>query len=118
MLAVSRTNIILYCKHWTEMVHFYSRILQLPIHYQSDWFVEFQLCAGSFVSIADETKATIKSADGAGITLTWQVGNIQQSHMFIVQQGIAISALQEKWGATVCYFRDPEGNRIELWQPV
>lgn len=118
MLTVNRTNIILYCKHWTETVHFYHQCLQLPVHYQSEWFVEFQLCEGSFISVADETRATIKSANGAGVTLTWQVGNIHQAHAFVSQQGIEISTIREKWGAAVCYLHDPEGNRIELWQPA
>ncbi|MBZ0318752.1 MAG: VOC family protein [Anaerolineae bacterium] len=118
MLTVNRTNIILYCKRWPEMVDFYGQHLQLPIHYQSKWFVEFQLCEGSFISVADETRTTIKSANGAGITLTWRVGNIYQAHAFVSQQGIKISDLREKWGAVVCYLYDPEGNRIELWQSV
>ena len=29
--------------------------------------------------------------------------------------GVAVTPMKRRWGAWVCYCRDPEGHRIELW---
>lgn len=116
LFEIRRTNTILYCRNWTEMVAFYRDVLQLSPNYQNDWFVEFQIDENTYVSVADEQRASIKSASGGGITLSWQVSDIRKAHDQLRSREIAVSELKEKWGALVCYFRDPEGNRIELWE--
>lgn len=118
LFEIARTNTILYCRNWTEMIAFYQDVLQLTANYQNDWFIEFQLDESTFVSIADERRTSIKSASGGGITLSWQVSNIRNAHDKLRAHEIAVSELTEKWGALVCYFRDPEGNRIELWETL
>lgn len=118
MFSVKRTNTILYCKQWAETVAFYQHVLGLRVTHETDWFIEFQLADNVYLSVANEQRATVKSASGAGITLSWQVDDIQQAHDKLQAKAITVSPLKQKWGATVCYFHDPEGNRIELWQPI
>lgn len=77
LFEINRTNTILYCRNWNEMVTFYQNILQLSVNYQKDWFVEFQLGENTYVSVVDERKASIKGASGEGITLSWQVTDIK-----------------------------------------
>ena len=113
-----RTNTILYCRKWTETVAFYREIFEFPISYQKDWFVEFQLTPHSYLSIADESRATIHSVEGQGITLSWQVSNLQEIHAALLEQTIAVSPIRKKWDAYLFYLYDPEGHRIELWQPT
>src|SRR4051794_31270024 len=72
-------NTILYCQRWQETVDFYQQCLNLPINFASDWFVEFSLTATARLSVADERRATIKSSTGTGLTLTFQVENIQKA---------------------------------------
>jgi catechol 2,3-dioxygenase-like lactoylglutathione lyase family enzyme len=79
--------------------------------------VEFRLAENQFVSIADAAGSTIAPADGNGITLSWQVGDLAAAHRELKRQGITISPILPKWSAYVCYFHDPEGHRIELWSP-
>jgi catechol 2,3-dioxygenase-like lactoylglutathione lyase family enzyme len=114
-MQIQRTNIILYCQPWAEVVTFYRDRLGLPIAWQNDWLVEFQLTPNSFLSIALAGRATVGATVGQGITLTWQVADVAQQRAAWLAQGVEISPVQVRWGSQVCYFRDPVGNRIELW---
>ena len=73
------TNIIFYCRKWAETVHFYRDGLQLPVCFSTDWFAEFFLTESSRLSVADEEHASIKSCEGAGITLALQVSDIDRT---------------------------------------
>lgn len=117
-MIIERTNTILYCHHWAETVTFYRNILQFSITHQTDWFVEFQLTDNAYLSIADTRRATIESVAGQGITLSWQVADIDAAHDNLHQQGIKTTSIQRKWGARLFYLHDPEGHRIEFWQPL
>jgi catechol 2,3-dioxygenase-like lactoylglutathione lyase family enzyme len=117
-LQIQRTNTILYCHLWAETVAFYSDVFAFSISHQTDWFVEFEIAPSAYLSIADEKRATIKSVGGQGITLSWEVAHVQDMHKTFLEQGIKVSPIQNKWGAALLYLHDPEGHRIELWQPL
>ncbi len=114
-VLIQRTNTILYCQPWPPVAAFYRDQLGLPIAWQNDWLVEFQLTPQSFLSIADARRATVGATMGQGITLTWQVADVAHQRAVWLAQGVEISPVQARWGAQVCYFSDPVGNRIELW---
>ena len=116
MLQIKQTNTILYCEKWQATVAFYRDTLALPVVTAKDWFVEFQLTPHSYVSIANASRATIDSSQGAGITLAWRVQNLADSHEALRSQGVTITPIKKRWGAQVAYLHDPEGNRIELWE--
>lgn len=118
LFTIQRTNTILYCAQWAATVTFYREQLGLPITHATDWFIEFQLGEQAFLSIADSTRATIQPADGAGITLSWQVTEIVLIQQRLNTLGIATTPLKKKWGAQVLYFHDPEGHRLELWEAL
>jgi len=115
LFTVQRTNTILYCAQWGATVAFYRDQIGLPITHATDWFVEFQLGESAYLSIADSARATIRAAQGAGITLSWQVAELADIQQRLHTVGIATTPLQKKWGAHVLYFHDPEGHRVELW---
>jgi catechol 2,3-dioxygenase-like lactoylglutathione lyase family enzyme len=116
LFEVTRTNTILYCRNWAETIAFYRDVLRLSVSYQKDWFIEFHIAGNTYLSVADEQRASINSASGSGITLSWQVTDIAQAHNSLRAQDISATEVERKWGALVCYFTDPEGNRIELWE--
>lgn len=118
-LLFKTSNTILYCKKWPETVDFYRSGLELPVTYASDWFVEFQLSGAAHLSVADETRATIKSGAGAGLTITLQVDNAETTRHYLRRKGLAVGPLKNHaWGARVFYFFDPEGHRLEIWSPL
>ncbi|KAA3608883.1 MAG: VOC family protein [Candidatus Scalindua sp. AMX11] len=114
-LHIKNSNTILYCENWQQTMEFYRDKLKLSINYESNWFVEFKLTDTAHVSIANESRATIKSGKGAGITLTFEVEDINQTWQYMKNNGISLDPIKDKWGSSVFYFRDPEGHRIEVW---
>jgi catechol 2,3-dioxygenase-like lactoylglutathione lyase family enzyme len=117
-MNIQRTNTILYCRRWQETVAFYREVFDFSISYQTDWFIEVQLTPHSYLSIADESQASIRSAEGQGITLSWQVAKVHEIHAALVERHIAVTQIRKKWGAYLFFLHDPEGHRIELWQPA
>ena len=115
---VLQWNTILYCEHWKETIHFYRDILELPINHESDWFVEFKLTSDSYLSIAQAKRATILSAKGNGITLSFRVKGIDLVHDAFSDLGLELSNICNVWGARAFFLYDPEGHRIELWSQV
>jgi catechol-2,3-dioxygenase len=111
-------NTILYCKQWEDTVQFYKEVLKLEVCFSNAWFVEFCLNAGARLSVANENRATIQSNQGRGITLGFQVDDLQSMFVFIKELSIPVSPLKELWGAQVFYIHDPEGTRIEFWSPI
>lgn len=116
-MIIERTNTILYCDKWQETAAFYRAAFAFPISYQNDWFVEFQVSDHAYLSIADERRASVHSVGGQGITLSWQISNLSEMRTMLIMQGISVSEIRKKWGASLFYLSDPEGHRIELWQP-
>ncbi len=114
-LKINRTNAILYCNRWEETVRFYRDVIKLPVLVKKGWFIEFQLAGSACLSVADAAHASISSAGGAGITLSWQVENLEAVHDRMVSDGVDVTPIQANWGARTCFVFDPEGNRIELW---
>jgi catechol 2,3-dioxygenase-like lactoylglutathione lyase family enzyme len=112
---IKRTNTILYCQNWDAMVRFYRDVLNFVIHHETDWFVEFQIVGNSYLSIANAANASIQSADGNGITLSWQVEDVESAYNMLNEFGVKTSQIKSIWGAKAFYFFDPEGHRVELW---
>ena len=112
---IKRTNTILYCRNWQTTVEFYRDILSLPVNQEREWFVEFHLTGTSFLSIADASSASIESADGDGVTLSWQVEDLELAHGWLNELGVETSPVKPIWGVRSFYFFDPEGHRIEIW---
>jgi len=81
----------------------------------NDWFVEFKLNEMSRLSVADETRTSIKSGDGKGITISLQVSDIERTRAELMDAGITPTPIKEVWGSEAIYVCDPEGNRLEFW---
>jgi catechol 2,3-dioxygenase-like lactoylglutathione lyase family enzyme len=112
-------NTILYCRQWEKTVEFYRDGLKMPVLFSNDWFVEFSLNGQARLSIADESRSTLKSCDGNGFTLAIEVDNLETVWDFVEKNGLKPTLIQNHpWNARVFYLFDPEGHRIELWQPL
>lgn len=114
-LDIEGSNTVLYCRRWSATVAFYRDTLGLTPTFENDWFVEFEICSGSSVSIADSSRATIESVGGQGITITWRVRDIEASWAALRDRGVDVTAIAQRWGAFAFYCCDPEGHRLEVW---
>ena len=114
-MRIRTANTILYCKKWQETVAFYADVLNLNVHFSNEWFVEFEVNASARLSIANEDRASIKSAGGKGITIAFQIDGLQIAHTRLLESGANPTSIKDLWGSEVFYVYDPEGNRIEFW---
>ena len=111
------TNTIFYCTKWEQSVRFYKEVLNLPVLFSTDWFVEFYLTTNSRLSIADEKRASVKSNRGKGITLSLEVEHIDVIWNQMKKEKLQPTAIiDHPWNARLFYVFDPEGHRIEIWQ--
>jgi len=112
-------NTVLYCRRFADTLSFYDTVLALPRTLSRDWFVEFRIAAGCFLSLADERRASVKSAGGAGITLSLRVDDVHAFRDALAQRGAGPPPVGPRpWGAEGFLLHDPEGTRIEVWAPV
>lgn len=116
-LGVERANTILYCEAFADTVDFYRDVFEFDVAFANDWFTEFALGDGSHLSVADAARATIGPGSGAGLTLSWQVPDIDAAHRSLTARGARPDPVHQRWGAAAFHVRDPEGHRIELWAP-
>lgn len=112
------SNTILYCEHWQECVHFYRDILRFPVTFtHENWFMELEVNEQARISVADAARCTIDAGKGAGITLSWQVGELVELRAHLQEQGVKVTEItSHSWRAPWFYAWDPEGNRIEFWK--
>jgi len=113
--SIKRTNTILYCRNWETTVKFYRDVLKLRVNHEAEWLVEFQLVDNTYLSIANAAHTSIKSSNGDGITLSFQVETIDVAHRQLCEIGIETGPIKPIWGSRAFYIFDPEGHRIELW---
>ena len=115
---IKRVNTILYCRRWAETVAFYRDALGFEISYQCEWMVEFYLFPNAFLSVADQSRTTISSSHGKGITLSFQINDLAAVHRDLNDLGLSPTSIRSQvMGADVFYLFDPEGTRIEFWCP-
>lgn len=113
---VRALNTILYCAAFAEAVEFYERRLGLPVVDRGSWLVELEAGPGMRISVADERRCSVKSAGGAGVTLTLEVDDADAAHRRLTAARAAPGAVEDYAGGARRFFvRDPEGNRVEIW---
>lgn len=114
-MRFTRSNTILYCSRWQQTVAFYRDILELSITMQNEWLVEFHLTGGATLSVADQSRASIASSGGAGITISLRVEDVDEARTTVTQRGISPGPMRTIWGSRAFYLWDPEGTRLEFW---
>lgn len=114
-MKIKAANTILYCKKWRETIDFYRDGLKLRVLSSTDWFMEFKLNESARLSVADESRTSVKSGEGRGITISLQVENVEELYSELLDSGFEPTAIKEVWGSKATYLYDPEGNRLEFW---
>jgi predicted enzyme related to lactoylglutathione lyase len=114
-IRIRRSNTVHYCQRWRETVSFYRDLMGLPVSFENDWFVEFRLGAGAYMSIADASRGSIQAVEGQGVTITWEVANLPATRATVQASGIVATPIARRWGADVFHCYDPEGHRLEFW---
>lgn len=118
MFKIKSANTILYCHNWDACVHFYKDILKFRVTFaKEDWFRELEMNPGARISVANVTRCTVPSSAGEGITLSWQVEELEELRAYLIEQGVKVTEIKShSWRAPWFYAWDPEGTRIEFWK--
>ena len=118
-LPMRAMNTVLYCRHYERTLTFYEQVVGLRRSFANDWFVEFKVAREAYLSVADQRRASIDSAQGKGLTLSLRVDDVAVSHRQLRARGATPSAPGPRpWGAQGFWLHDPEGTRIEIWAPL
>lgn len=115
-MNVNRSNTILYCSEWAATVAFYRHVIALEPTHETDWLVEFALHDAAHLSVADAARTSIAPGRGAGITVSWQVDDLDAEVAGLAAHDVETSGPIRRWGGRSVFLHDPEGNRIELWE--
>lgn len=115
VMITRRSNTILYTDRWSDTVAFYRDALGFEVAFQNAWFVEFSVAADAFVSVADASRSTIAAGTGAGLTLSFEVDDLEAVRVDLVRAGAAAGELGSRFGASTLDVYDPVGNRLEFW---
>lgn len=117
-MKIETGNTILYCANWRETAAFYREVLELEQSFANDWFVEFKVARGCYLSVADAARSSIEAGGGRGLTLSLRVKDLAAAHQQIASRLAELTPIKRHaWGAEVFYLHDPAGNRIEFWSP-
>jgi len=80
-----------------------------------EWFVEFQLTENARIRVANESKSSIKSCQGKGITISLEVKDLEALHTLMEKVRLKPTMVKEIWKSKQFYIYAPEGNRLEFW---
>lgn len=115
MIQVERANTILYCDPWAATVAFYRRVLALDVSFENDWFVEFSVGPGSYLSVADARRSSVDAGDGTGLTISLRVPDVATARSTLLDAGVDVGAIGIRFGSPFVDVHDPSGNRLEFW---
>ena len=114
-MTIERANTILYCRRFRETLAFYEDGLRLSAITRRDWFVELRLGPDSALSIADESRATVGSGEGRGVTISLRVMDAARTREELIAAGLDPEPMRTSWGSPAFFIFDPEGHRLEVW---
>ncbi len=99
---------------------FYRDMLGLVVNSTDDGYVDFKL-GDTLLAIFQKDKATIMFSKehigtGGGCVIAFPVADIKKTCRELRQKGIEIfeGPKTMPWGQTVAYFKDPDGNILEI----
>ncbi|MDD2600348.1 MAG: VOC family protein [Kiritimatiellae bacterium] len=109
-------NIILYCDQWQDTIYFYRDTIGFPVNMANSWLVEFKVTEYTCLSVANASATSIRSAGGAGITVTFKVPDLQGVWSALADKGVAVGPIRpSSLGGQAFFLHDPEKNRLEFW---
>ena len=118
MVAVKSLHTVLLCEKWEDCVSFYRDVLEFPVVYERERFVEFRVTPHACIGILKPLHPDAPRPSHDRVILSICVEDIEEAHAELKAR---ISDLppprKHPWGPRVFESRDPEGWRIEFWSP-
>ncbi len=108
-----------------KLANFYKRVLQIAPQKSGDNYVEFRTTAGTLALFsADAQEEYIQGSAAAGqnrsIILEFRVANVDADYARLrdIVDSWVKGPTTQPWGTRSIYFRDPDGNLVDLFMPV
>ncbi|RFU63283.1 VOC family protein [Bacillus sp. V59.32b] len=126
-MKVAMKYIILYVNDFEKSMHFYNKILGLPIKMESGTYVEFD--TGS-TTLSINTRDSVRELTGLDVpgdseaSRTFEVGFVVEDVAATIEAlrsqevPIIVEPVTKPWGQTVSYVGDPDGHYIEICDSV
>lgn len=99
---------------------FYTDTLGLEINSQDTNYTDFKV-GETLLAIFQKDEATVMFPkthmnSGGGVVIAFPVRNVEETCKELKEKGIQIFGGPKKmsWGQTVAYFKDPDGNILEI----
>lgn len=103
---------------------FYSQVLQIEPRRSGDDYVEFPTKAGTLALFADTAQekyipGSATAGQNHSSILEFRVGNVDEEYARLrpVVKSWVKSPTTQPWGTRSIYFRDPDGNLVDLFTP-
>ncbi len=103
-----------------KSLNFYRDTLGFEVNSTDDGYVDFKL-GDTLFAIFQKDKATAMFSKehigtGGGCVIAFPVADIEKTCSELTQKGIKIfeGPKTMSWGQTVAYFKDPDGNILEI----
>ena len=115
--------VILLCQDITKMRDFYRDVLDLEINEETEDWVEIRV-GSTFLSLRPRGRwyDGSVSGDGASIQLSFRVAPeyVHLAHQELLEKAVEIfePPTDQSFGHRTLYFRDPEGNILEIYAEI
>lgn len=112
--------VILLCEDLTGMKNFYHDILGFPIHRELEGWVEMRVGA-CLLTLRPRGRPYdgVKLSGSAGVQLAFRVApeEVEACHRELQEKQVEILEAPRDWeyGHRTLFFRDPEGNILEIY---
>ena len=112
-LKLSFDAVFYYVTDMDASIAFYRDTLGLPL-VSHDYVARFDL-DGVFIELVRLPPGSVVPGSGNG-RLCFSVANLQETLEQMHARGIATSAVKNKKGGKLAFFRDPDDNELCLWE--
>jgi catechol 2,3-dioxygenase-like lactoylglutathione lyase family enzyme len=117
-------NVCLITNDVKPLTAFYSQVLQIEPHRSGDDYVEFPTRVGTlalFAATAQEKyiPGSATAGQNRSSILEFRVGNVDEEYARLrpVVKSWVKGPTTQPWGTRSIYFRDPDGNLVDLFTP-
>jgi len=123
MRIVSAHHVALYTAHFKQLRDFYVETLRLPIRGEFAGYHILFLGAGDTTIELVEDEHAQQGIVGGWNHLAWEVENLDQTYAELTARGVSFHVPPEDFppenpSMRIAFFTDPDGNVLELIQPL
>jgi methylmalonyl-CoA/ethylmalonyl-CoA epimerase/glyoxylase I family protein len=123
MRIVSTHHVALYTSHFAQLRGFYVEALGLPISGGFPGYNILFLGAGETTIELTEDERAQPGSTGGWNHLAWEVEDLDQAYAELTARGVSFHVPPEDFppenpSMRIAFFTDPDGNVLELLQPL